>query len=88
MFVEAAAERWSVPAGEIAVKDSVVSHASGKSATFADLLADDPSTDIDYDGVSGPIERLSRQPGRLHAPAVIAAAERLSEVLRRNGGEG
>jgi len=37
--------------------------------------------------VSGPIERLSRQPGRLHAPAVIAAAERLSEVLRRNGGE-
>ena len=38
--------------------------------------------------VSGPIERLSRQPGRLHAPAVIAAAERLSEVLRRTGGEG
>jgi DNA-binding IclR family transcriptional regulator len=37
--------------------------------------------------VSGPIERLSRQPGRLHAPAVIAAAERLSEVLRRTGTE-
>jgi DNA-binding IclR family transcriptional regulator len=37
--------------------------------------------------VSGPIERLSRQPGRLHAPAVIAAAERLSEVLRRSGRE-
>ena len=36
---------------------------------------------------AGPIERLSRQPGRLHAPAVIAAAERLSEVLRRTGGE-
>ena len=33
--------------------------------------------------VSGPIERLTRQPGRLHAPAVIAAAEHLSEVLRR-----
>ena len=33
--------------------------------------------------VSGPIERLSRQPGRLHAPAVMAAAERLSESLRR-----
>ena len=40
MFVEAAAGRWNVPAGEIAVKDSVVSHASGKSATFAELLAD------------------------------------------------
>jgi DNA-binding IclR family transcriptional regulator len=38
--------------------------------------------------VSGPIERLSRQPGRLHAPAVIAAAERLSDVLRRSGSEG
>ena len=37
--------------------------------------------------ISGPIERLSRQPGRLHAPAVIAAAERLSEVLRRSGAE-
>ncbi len=35
--------------------------------------------------VSGPIERLTRQPGRLHAAAVMAAAERLSEVLRRTG---
>ena len=33
--------------------------------------------------VSGPLERLSRQPGRMHAPAVLAAAERLSESLRR-----
>lgn len=37
--------------------------------------------------VSGPIERLTRQPGRLHAPAVMAAAERLSEVLRRTADE-
>jgi DNA-binding IclR family transcriptional regulator len=34
--------------------------------------------------VSGPLERLSRQPGRMHAPAVMAAAERLSESLRRS----
>ncbi|HMR49954.1 MAG TPA: IclR family transcriptional regulator [Arachnia sp.] len=34
---------------------------------------------------SGPVERLTRNPGRLHAPAVMAAAERLSEVLRRTG---
>ncbi len=33
--------------------------------------------------VSGPMERLTRQPGRMHAPAVMAAAERLSEALRR-----
>ncbi len=33
---------------------------------------------------SGPIERLSRYPGRLHGAAVMAAAERLSEVLKRS----
>jgi len=37
--------------------------------------------------VSGPIERLTRTPGRMHAAAVTAAAERLSEVLRRQGTE-
>ena len=35
----------------------------------------------------GPLERLSRQPGRMHAPAVLAAAERLSESLRRAAAE-
>ncbi len=35
--------------------------------------------------VSGPLERMSRQPGRMHAPAVLAAAERLTESLRRTG---
>lgn len=33
--------------------------------------------------VSGPIERMSRQPGKLHAPAVLAAADRLTTSLRR-----
>jgi DNA-binding IclR family transcriptional regulator len=32
--------------------------------------------------VSGPIERLTRQPGRMHAAAVLGAAERLTTVLR------
>ncbi len=40
MFVQAAAAKWGVPAGEIAVKDSVLSHKSGKTAGFGDLLAD------------------------------------------------
>ncbi len=35
--------------------------------------------------VSGPLERLSRQPGRMHAPAVMAAGERLGQSLRRTG---
>jgi DNA-binding IclR family transcriptional regulator len=34
--------------------------------------------------ISGPIERISRQPGRLHAPAVTAAAAKLSEILARS----
>jgi DNA-binding IclR family transcriptional regulator len=33
--------------------------------------------------VSGPLERLTRQPGRMHAPAVVAAAERMSQNLKR-----
>ncbi|WP_425995060.1 molybdopterin cofactor-binding domain-containing protein [Caulobacter sp. DWR1-3-2b1] len=40
MFVQAAAAKWSVPAGEIAVKDSVLSHKSGKTAGFGELLAE------------------------------------------------
>ncbi len=33
--------------------------------------------------ISGPIERLTRQPGRLHAAAVVAAAQRLSDALKK-----
>ncbi|MDR1392689.1 MAG: IclR family transcriptional regulator [Bifidobacteriaceae bacterium] len=33
--------------------------------------------------VSGPVERITRQPGRLHAAAVVAAGNRLTEILRR-----
>ena len=41
MFVEAAANRWGAPAGEITVANGVVSHAaSSRSATFAELLED------------------------------------------------
>jgi isoquinoline 1-oxidoreductase subunit beta len=40
MFVTAAAGRWNVAAREIAVRDGIVSHPSGKSANFAGLLAD------------------------------------------------
>ena len=32
--------------------------------------------------ISGPIERLGRQPGRIHAAAVVATAERLTEHLK------
>lgn len=32
--------------------------------------------------ISGPLERLTRQPGRVHADAVVAAATRLTELIR------
>ena len=38
MFVQAAADTWNVPAGEVAVANGVVSHASGKRAHFGELL--------------------------------------------------
>ena len=36
--------------------------------------------------VSGPIERLTRSPGRLHAAAVVAAGEKITEQLRAEAG--
>ena len=36
--------------------------------------------------ISGPIERMGRQPGRQHAAAVVTAANRLTEVLKRTEG--
>lgn len=33
--------------------------------------------------ISGPVERMGRQPGRQFGPSVVAAANRLSEFLRR-----
>ncbi len=37
--------------------------------------------------ISGPIERLSRQPGRLHAATVMAGANKLTEVLARHAAQ-
>ena len=33
--------------------------------------------------ISGPVERLSRQPGRVHAAAVVATAARLTDFLAK-----
>jgi isoquinoline 1-oxidoreductase beta subunit len=37
MLIQAAAQTWSVPAGEITVEKGVLKHASGKSASFGDF---------------------------------------------------
>ena len=39
MLVQAAAETWRVPAGEVQVENGVVSHASGGQASFGELAA-------------------------------------------------
>lgn len=39
MFVQGAASAWGVPAREITAKDGVLSHPSGKSATYGELIA-------------------------------------------------
>src|SRR6185369_10903261 len=39
MLVQAAANRWKVPASDITVSDGVVSHSSGKKAKFGELAA-------------------------------------------------
>lgn len=36
--------------------------------------------------ISGPIERMGRQPGRQHAATVVAAGNRLTEILKRTEG--
>ncbi len=38
--------------------------------------------------ISGPVERFTRQPGRVHAAAVVSTAARLTEVLRRSQPDG
>ena len=40
MFVAAAAKRWNVSASDISVANSLVSHPSGKSARFGELIAE------------------------------------------------
>jgi isoquinoline 1-oxidoreductase subunit beta len=40
MLVAAAAQRWSVPASDITVSEGIVSHASGKHATFGEIASD------------------------------------------------
>jgi DNA-binding IclR family transcriptional regulator len=37
--------------------------------------------------VSGPIERLTRSPGRMHGASVVAAGEMISKLLRADAAE-
>ena len=56
-----------------------------RSATLAAPVRGQGGKVIAAASVSGPIERLTRSPGRLHAAAVVAASEKISSALRRGG---
>jgi DNA-binding IclR family transcriptional regulator len=56
---------------------SVGEREPGVASVSAPVLAPDGSV-VAVISVSGPIERLGRQPGRLHAEAVVAAARQLT----------
>ena len=60
---------------------SVGEREAGVASVSAPVVAADGST-IAAVSVSGPIERLSRQPGKRFGPAVVASAARISAALR------
>ncbi|WP_428674867.1 molybdopterin cofactor-binding domain-containing protein [Roseibium sp.] len=57
MIVAAAARAWGVPAGEITVSNGIVSHSSGKSATFGELAGLAALEDV-------PAEPVLKTPGQ------------------------
>ena len=57
--------------------DSVAERQQGVASVSAPVRGADGSV-VAAVSVSGPIERLSKQPGRLHSAAVVAAAQELS----------
>jgi DNA-binding IclR family transcriptional regulator len=59
---------------------SVGEREAGVASVSAPVLGPDGSI-VAAISVSGPIERLGRQPGRLHAAAVVAAARQLGAVV-------
>jgi DNA-binding IclR family transcriptional regulator len=60
---------------------SVGEREAGVASVSAPVLAADGST-VAAVSVSGPIERLTRQPGKRFGDAVVAAADRISTALR------
>ncbi|MDP3236705.1 MAG: xanthine dehydrogenase family protein molybdopterin-binding subunit [Myxococcales bacterium] len=66
MLKEAAALRWNVPRGELTAKHGVITHASGKSATYGELAGDAAKVTIrspdlktkDFTVIGKPMQRL------------------------------
>ncbi len=63
---------------------SVAEREAGVASVSAPVFGSD-SRVVAAVSVSGPIDRLTRSPGRLHAPAVVAAAQALSRAMGWRG---
>jgi isoquinoline 1-oxidoreductase subunit beta len=91
MLVQAAAERWQVPAGEIQVRDGVLTHGGGRRATFgelaeaaanhpvpADVRLKDPA---DFRLIGNPEIRRKDSAGKIDGSAVFTQDVRLPGIL-------
>ncbi len=89
MLIKAAAAKWGVPESEIVAKQSKLSHASGKSATYGEMAAAaaayDPPVDVplkakkDYTIVGQPIARFDI-PGKVDGSAKYGIDVRLPNM--------
>lgn len=89
MLTKAAAAKWSVPEGEVVAKQSQLTHASGKAATYGEMAAAaaayDPPVDPrlkakkDYTIVGKPIARFDI-PGKVDGSAVYGVDLRLPNL--------
>lgn len=89
MLIQAAAAAWNVPAGEIQAKQSRLTHASGKSATYGEMaaaaVAFDPPADPplkpkkDYTIVGTPVQRFDI-PGKVDGSAKYGLDVRLPDM--------
>lgn len=77
MLVLAAAQAWKVPVGEIAVSKSVITHKSGKRATFGEMA-------IAASKIPGPKDVKLKDPSKFTLIGT-EAARRLDSVAKTNG---
>lgn len=88
MLVAAAARQWAVPAAEIRVAEGVLSHASGKSAGFGELVAIAAEMPLD---MSPPLKRpeqfklIGKAVPRLDSAAKSSGAEPFAIDVRPPG---
>ncbi|MBI1239926.1 MAG: molybdopterin-dependent oxidoreductase [Alphaproteobacteria bacterium] len=90
MLVQAAAREWGVPAEEIQAAKSILSHSSGKTATYGQLAAKaadfDPPTNLplkaksEYQIIGRPVQRFDI-PAKVTGEAAYAIDTRLPDML-------